>query len=113
MENCALLLILAKRIPIMTNTGPELIIATVTNVRAINVGVIDRMTDIARPGDITTHTNKVMSGRNRHDTTVVRMVVSTCIVTSVNGQGMIARFCPGRSTQSNSQGNQWHTQQWK
>ena len=34
----------------------------VTNVRAISVGVIDRMTDIARPGDITTHTNKVKSG---------------------------------------------------
>ena len=82
------LLILAKRIPIMKNTGPELSIATVTNVRAINVGVIDRMTDIARPGDITTHTNKVKSGGNGHDTIVVRLVVSTCVVTSVNGQGM-------------------------
>ena len=38
-ENCALLLILAKRIPIMKNTGPELSIVTVTTVRAINVGV--------------------------------------------------------------------------
>jgi len=27
--------------------------------------------------------------------------------------GHVARFCPGRSTQSNSQGNQWHTPQWK
>ena len=61
-ENCALLLILAKCIPIMKNTGPELRMATVTNVRAINVGVIDRMTDIARPGYITTHTNKVKNG---------------------------------------------------
>jgi len=25
--------------------------------------------------------------------------------------GHVARFCPGRSTQSNSQGNQWHTPQ--
>ena len=87
-ENCALLLILAKRIPIMKNTGPELSIATVTNVRAINVGVIDTMTDIPRPGDITTHTNKVKSGGNGHDTIVVRLVVSTCVVTSVNRWGM-------------------------
>ena len=27
--------------------------------------------------------------------------------------GHVARFCPGRSTQSNSQSNQWHTPQWK
>ena len=27
--------------------------------------------------------------------------------------GHVARFCPGCSTQSNSQGNQWHTAQWK
>jgi len=27
--------------------------------------------------------------------------------------GHVARFCPVRSTQSNSQGNQWHTPQWK
>ena len=27
--------------------------------------------------------------------------------------GHVARLCPGRSTQSNSQGNQWHTPQWK
>jgi len=27
--------------------------------------------------------------------------------------GHVARFSPGRSTQSNSQGNQWHTPQWK
>ena len=87
-ENCALLLILAKRIPIMKNMGPELIIATVTNERAINVGVIDRVTDIARPGDNTKHTNKVKSGGNGHDTIVVRLVVSTCVVTSVNGRGM-------------------------
>jgi len=61
----------------MQNTGPELSIATATNVRSINVGVIDRLTDIARPGDITTHTNKVKSGGNGHDTIVVRLVVST------------------------------------
>ena len=73
----------------MRNTGPELSIATVTNVRAINVGVMGRMTDVARPGDIKTHTNKVKSERNGHDTTVVRMVVSTCVVTSVNGQDML------------------------
>jgi len=87
-ENCAVLLILTKRIPIMKNTGPELSIATVTNVRAINVGVIDRMTDIARPGDITTHANKVKRGGNSHDTIVVRLVVSTCVATSVNVRGM-------------------------
>jgi len=87
-ENCALLLILVKRIPILKNTGPELSIATVTNVRAINVGDIDRMTDIARPDDITTRTNKVKSGGNGHDTIVVRLVVSTCVVTNVNGRGM-------------------------
>ena len=61
-ENSVLLLNLAKCILTMRNTGPELSIATVTNVCAINVGVIDRMTDIARLGDITTHTNKVKSG---------------------------------------------------
>ena len=83
-----LLLNLAKRIAIVRNTGPELSIVTVTNVRDINVGVIDRMTDLARLGDITTYTNKVKSGRNGHDTIVVRMVVSTCVVTSVNGPGM-------------------------
>jgi len=55
---------------------------------AINVGVIDRMTDIARPGDITTHKNKVKSGGNGHDTIVDRLVVSTCVATSVNGQDM-------------------------
>jgi len=27
--------------------------------------------------------------------------------------GHVASFCPSRSTQSNSQGNQWHTPQWK
>jgi len=27
--------------------------------------------------------------------------------------GHVARFCPDRSMQSNSQGNQWHTPQWK
>ena len=79
-SNCPLILILAKRIPIMKNTGPELSIATVTNVCTINVGVIDRMTDIARPGDITTHTDKVKSGGNGHDTIVVTLVVSTCVV---------------------------------
>ena len=63
-------------------------IVTVTNVRAINVGVIDRMTDISRLGDITSHTNKVKSGSNGHDTIVVRLVVSMCVVTSVNGRGM-------------------------
>jgi len=68
--------------------GPELSMATVTDVRAINVGVIDRMTDIARPGDITTHTNKVKSRGNGHDTIVVRLVVSTCVVTSVTGRCM-------------------------
>ena len=63
-------------------------IVTVTNVRAINVGVIDRMTDIARPGDITTHANKVKSGGNGYETVVVKLVVSTCVVTSVSGRGM-------------------------
>ena len=58
------------------------------NVRAINVGVIDTMTDIARPGYITTHTNKVKSGGYGHDTIVVRLVVSTCVVTRVNGRRM-------------------------
>ena len=46
------------------------------------------MTDIARPGDVTTHTNKVKSGGNGHETIVVKLVVSTCVVTSVNGRGM-------------------------
>ena len=88
-ENCALLLNLAKRIPTVRNTGPELSISTVTNVRAIHAGVMDRITDIARQGDRTTYTNKVKSGRNGHDTIVIRMVVSTCVVTSVNGPGML------------------------
>jgi len=46
------------------------------------------MTDIARPGDITTHTNKVKSRGYDHDTIVVRLMVSTCVFTSVNGRGM-------------------------
>jgi len=70
-ENCALLLNLAKRIPTVINTSPELSIATVTNVRAINVGVMDSMTDIARLGDIETQTNKIKSGGNGHDKIVV------------------------------------------
>jgi len=86
-ENSALLLNLAKRIPTVINTSPELSIATVTNVRAINVGVMDSMTDIARLGDIETQTNKIKSGGNGHDKIVVSLVVSTCLVTSVNGQG--------------------------
>ena len=112
-KNCALLLILAKRIPIMKNTGPELSIATITNVRAINVGDIDRMTDIARPGNITTHTNKVKSGgqRPRYDSRQTSGQHVRCY--ECQRTGHVARFCPSHSTQSNSQGNQWHTPQWK
>jgi len=93
-ENCTLLLNLAKRIPTVRNASPELSIATVTNLRPINVGVMDRMTDIARLGNITTCTNKVTSGRNVHNTIVVRMVVSTCVATSVNGQDMLPGSVP-------------------
>ena len=82
-ENCALLLILGKRIPIMKNTGPELSIAAVTNVRAINVGVIDRMT-----GQRPRYDSRQTSGQH------VRCY-------ECQRTGHVARFCPGRSTQSN------------
>ena len=111
-ENCALLLILAKRIPIMKDTGPELSIATVTNVRAINVGVIDRVTDIARPGDITAHKQgQERAQRPRYASRQTSGQHVRCY--ECQRTGYVARICPGRSTQSNSQGNQWHTPQWK